>query len=434
VTYDSGSTNANCGANGPIKVGGPTLRRTTLGLLAAAAAVACPSVAVAADPPPASLFPVGVFLQPVANFDIWKARGVNTVVDFWPGQQPLEEWNAAAVQRGLYMIRAPRDIPSQDINQKYLLAWSHHDEPELNGVSVTQVQASYAVLHATDPKRPVYINFSGWNVLSQSDTLPDSLYQQYVNGADWTGQDIYPITGFGRADWLDYSKTATDRWTAGIAVDKLRQLSGGKPQFAYIETSDQKLGWVPNGRGPTPDELRGEVWDAIIHGAKGIVYFPQQIGGTFIHDATIATVAAEITKQDALINSLGAVLNNVDDVTDHRITLTSGGKVNPLLEATWRELGGKKYLFVLNMSSLTLSNQAFTIAGLGQLAGMDVLNEARSESLANGTISDTFSPWQLHIYTTSSAVGAFVPEPTSVSIMAVAAAGCLLKRKRRRAA
>src|SRR5713226_3571553 len=77
-------------------------------LLAGVAATICPMLAGAYEPPPAGFFPVGVFLQPVENFDVWKSRGVNTVVDFWPGQQPLEVWNAAAVQRGLYMIRAPR--------------------------------------------------------------------------------------------------------------------------------------------------------------------------------------------------------------------------------------------------------------------------------------------------------------------------------------
>src|SRR4051812_6001383 len=58
-------------------------------------------------PPPQDFFPVGVFLQPVENFDAWKSRGVNTVVDFAASSQSLETWNAAAVARSLYMIRAP---------------------------------------------------------------------------------------------------------------------------------------------------------------------------------------------------------------------------------------------------------------------------------------------------------------------------------------
>ena len=44
------------------------------------------------------------------------------MVDFWPGQQPLETWNAAAAQRGLYMIRAPRANPALDVNEKLLTA------------------------------------------------------------------------------------------------------------------------------------------------------------------------------------------------------------------------------------------------------------------------------------------------------------------------
>ena len=91
------------------------IKKVPLALLAAAVA-ACPMVAMAYTPPPTDFFPVGVFLQPSSSFDIWKSRGVNTVVDFFPDpglsvpqqQDALNQWNTAAVQRGLYMIRAPR--------------------------------------------------------------------------------------------------------------------------------------------------------------------------------------------------------------------------------------------------------------------------------------------------------------------------------------
>jgi hypothetical protein len=427
------------GLTSPVKAG-------SLALLAGAAAAACPLSAWAYEPPPSDFFPVGVFLQPVGTFDTWKARGVNTVVDFAPTSQSLETWNAAAVARGLYMIRAPRANPAQDVNEKYLLAWSQPDEPDYKNIPASTLTASYAAMKKADPQRPVYMNFAGTMVLNPHDSVNQAQYQQYMQAADWVANDIYPITAWNHPEWIDFSKplkqndpySIGSRMNPGIAVDTLRGWSMGKKQMAYIETSWQDLNSPAAApRGVTPDELRGEVWDAIIHGAKGIVYFPQRVGATvFMDDNTPADVAAEITRQDALIKALGAVLNAGNDATDNRVAFN-----NPDLEGTWRDLNGKRYLFVLNMSSQTLTGINFTTAGLSNLSQLQVFNEPRSEQLVGGMINDTFTPYQLHVYTTDPTAGPQavvgggtpVPEPAGGALL-LGAAGAGLLRRRRRAA
>ncbi len=179
------------------------------------------------------------------------------------------------------------------------------------------------------------------------------------------------------------------------------------------------------------------MWDAIIHGAKGVIYFPQRVGATvFMNDNTPANVVAEMTKQDALIASLGAVINTGNDATDNRVTISG----SPDLEGTWRTLNGKQYLFVLNMSSQTLTNLSFSTTGLDKLQELAVYNELRTENVAGGNITDTFTPYQLHVYTTDGTsaprlvVGTSVPEPTG-GMMAVVGLGLgLLRRGRRKAA
>ena len=57
-------------------------------------------------------------------------------------------------------------------------------------------------------------------------------------------------------------------------MQTLAEWSDGKPQWAVIETSNQRLSWVPGSRGVTRDEFRGELWHSIINGAQGVVYFP----------------------------------------------------------------------------------------------------------------------------------------------------------------
>jgi hypothetical protein len=421
------------------------VKRALLVLVAGAAAVGSPK-AMAYTPPPSDFFPIGVFLQPIATFDTWKARGVNTVVDFWPDpSQTLDQWNNAAVSRGLYMIRAPRPNAALDINEKYLLAWSQPDEPDWNQIAPATLAATYANLKKVDPKRPVYINFAGSMALNPYIAKDGATYKQMMQSADWVANDIYPIAAWNRPEWIDFSKTLNPkdmlnatgkRLNLGAAIDVLRPWSGGKQQMAYIETSWQgPMSSLSGPTGVTPAQMRGETWDAIIHGAKGITYFPQQVAGGQKVDNTPADVAAEITRQDALITSLGGVLNSGNDATDNTVPFTS-----PLLEGTWRTYNGHKYLFVLNMSSATLTGQTVVTAGLEGINKLQVYNELRDESVANGSLVDNFQPYQLHVYTTAlgvatpavvSGVGTPVPEPTG-SVLLVAGLGSALMKRRRR--
>jgi hypothetical protein len=424
------------------RLAGP-VKRVSLALLAGVGMAAVAPVAEAYNPPPADLFPVGVFLQPTTTFDTWKSRGVNTVVDFWPDpSQSLDQWNKAAVDRGLYMIRAARPDPKQDINEKYLLAWSQPDEPDWKNIPQSQLAATYATLKAADPKRPVYINFAGSMALNPWIAKDGSTYKAMSQTADIVANDIYPVTAWNRPAWIDFSKaldpkdpynTTGKRLNPGTAIDILRNFSGGKRQMAYIETSFQHLdSATAANRGVTPGELRGEVWDAIIHGAKGITYFPQQVGGGVVKvDNTTPEVVAEITKQDAVIKSLAAVINTGNDATSNSFLLS-----NPDLEGTWREFNGQKYLFVLNMSTATLTGQSFSTPGLAGLGTLQVVNELRSESVVSGTINDSFQPYELHVYSTTAPnvgglPGAPVPEPTGSAILLAGVASCLLKRRRR---
>jgi hypothetical protein len=417
--------------------------RITLVLLALVLAVA----AVRADPapgtvPPSSFFPVGVYWQPTGSFDTWKARGINTVIGFYDRPDWMAEFNNAAVSRGLWMIRNPQANPAADKNQKYLLAWSHADEPDINGASVGKLAADYAKWKAADPTRPIIANFSGQNAMYQFDALTDNLYEQYIKSTDWVSNDVYPITAWNRPDWIDKiaklnlndpGNNGGVPFNPGNAVDKLRALSGGKKQLAYIETSFQHVG-RGTVRGATAAEVRGETWDAIIHGAKGIIYFPQ----SFAPDKTDGTprdVAAEMTRTDAKIAEMGAVLNSDSDAASNPITLTGG------LEGTWRQYLGKSYFFVLNFSHTAAKGARVTLPGL--TGKIDVLDEGRQLSVSSSTFTDTFAPYQLHIYDSSgstvtsllqgniavAAAASPVPEPTG-GVLLLVLGGALLRRRR----
>jgi len=223
------------------------------------ASPAVPPASRAATGSLAGFFPIGAYVRAPPYFGLWKSRGINTMVDGTsePG------WNAAAVRDGLDEIRAPACNPARDAGNKHLLAWALQDQPDDIGTQVpfTKIQQTYRAWKRAAPSIPVYINFNGQ--LNQYDTATKasglSWYQKYAQGADWITADLYPVNS-GEGD---------DLGLIGQEVDELRQIAGRKPVFAFIESG------AYDATDPviTPDQFRGEAWEAIIHGARGVFYF-----------------------------------------------------------------------------------------------------------------------------------------------------------------
>jgi hypothetical protein len=337
------------------------------------------------DPP--SFFPIGVFGMPTWAFDTWKQRGANTVVGFdsFGGINTMDEWTQAAVDRGLYMIREPRANIAADVTQQNLLAWMQPDEEDLPNRSYppSVAQQNYNAWKAVDPSMPVWVNFDGSDIVGWQHDVPMSNYPLYLNATDWSSSGVYPMSGWLRPDDLDVS---------GRALDWLEKTSGGNPQFATIESSNQKGPWLPpNAPGVTPSQVRAEVWDSIIRGARGIVYFPQAFTPTFTYDNTAPDVAFEITKQNALITSIGAALESPLDPP------TMGVNVAQPLEATWRVYNGKTYMIVLNLSGQAVANQQIALRSVNGTTA-SVQGEGRSVAVSSGVITDSFAADDVHVY------------------------------------
>jgi hypothetical protein len=281
------------------------------------------------------------------------------------------------------MIRQPSGNTSADASNPYLLAWLFQDEPDANGVSAATLAAEYKSAKAADPNIPVFTNFSGGYVLDWQGNMTSAQYKADLASTDWVGSDIYPVTGWNDPSALD---------APGDSVAKLSQLSGGKPQFAFIETSNQNLAWLPPGTtGVTPGQFTAELWDSLVQGAHGIVYFPQSFNA-FSYDSTPPAVAAAMTTQDARIESIGAVLNSTRDPAGLGLKLSSG------LVGDYYSYEGKSYFVVVNMTNTTLSNQSITMTGVGSATSAAVQGESRTVAVNNGTLTDSFAPYSVHIY------------------------------------
>jgi hypothetical protein len=397
-------------------------------LTAAVAAIPFAALAPAARAqlPSDSFFPIGVHSQPKSSFDKWKARGVNTLFQYEAERNgqgvpsvSLQSWSDIAASKGLYYVREPAANPADDLQDTHLLAWAQKDEPDLiNHDPNPAVNIDiYQNWKAIGPSKPVWINFAGPSI-----TTTGADYRQWVKAGDWVASDWYPIN-WARLNNINFT---------GMAIDKLRKDSNGVPKkfMAYIESSWQKLN--VGTRGPTPAEFRGSVWHAIMHGAGAVIYFPQvvpnvTVGGGFQYDGTPADVVDEMTKVNAQIQSYARILN-----ADYNPTVRSLTSTTASIEATWRVVADGDYFFVLNQSGNTVTNVPLTLLGLpGNVTALSVVGENRSEALTGGVIRDDFTPWQVHVYTTSALAGVAVPEPTLAGFAAASVGGWALSRRRR---
>lgn len=428
------------------------------------------------------VFPLAAWQQATFNFDDWKGRGVNTLMQVPGGHDRQKrywsQWHNEAVKRNFFIIRSPDPNLSlqKDLQRPNIRSLMLRDEPDYRDYPATTLQADYARIKKAAPNMPVTVNFSGGTVLgaaTQSGArVSDATYLEFLKATDWVSNDIYPVTGWNRPDWIDYSQSPSDRKTPGMALDKLSALSAQtsadgkpKPQWAVIETSDQNLNWLPpETRGATKDEVRGEVWHSIIHGAQGIVYFPHTFN-SFHFDATPADVATELTGQHKRIQKLARVLNTdrtpgVDKGHATEAALDFPASNDARLEGTWRHYSDGDYFFVLNMSSNTVENLTVNLLGLTDAenpsATACVVDESRlltaqadDANASQATLTDDFGPWEMHVYkffnddpSAAFPVACDTPSATQASLTAIPepgvaawlASACvlLLRRGRRR--
>jgi hypothetical protein len=287
----------------------------------------------------------------------------------------------------MYYIRKPLADLKLDVGDKNLLAWAFPDEPEIRTTYPASTLAQWrAAWHAADPTRPIFENFSGGYVIGWQGAKTSNDYIPYLNDVDWVSSSIYPVTAWNRPQFgggLDAS---------GRVIDRLEKWSGGKPAWAVIEMDDQELPYGPRELpSPTPGQFRATVWDSVIHGARGIVYFPESFNPGFKFDNTTPELAAEMSSVGAKLQSIAGALNGEID------PVTRGLRVDGPLEGTWRIKDGKTYYVVLNFSDQTVTKNV-TLQGVDPSAAVTVNGEGRSLTLNGGALSDTFAPFEVHVY------------------------------------
>jgi hypothetical protein len=211
-------------------------------------------------------------------------------------------------------------------------------------------------------------------------------YAEYVQGSDIASFDIYPACH-------EHSDVAGKLWFVADGVTRLRKWAGDeRPVWNCIECTHISN---PNAKA-TPQQVKAEVWMSLVRGSRGIIYFCHQFQPTSIEAGLLADVEmlAAVTTINQQIFSLAPVLNS--PTINGSVAIESSAAEVPV-EAIVKQRNGDTYIFAVGTRS-GATTARFVLADLTKMARVEVLGEDRSLEIERGRFSDTFQPWDVHLY------------------------------------
>jgi len=323
----------------------------------------------------------------------------------WEGKAPRHCERNSDVNKIAEYVTANNSNPG-------LLMWMWDDEPSLGGRYVriiSQVLASWTFKsHQLDFQHPVATQHYGYGYLPYYGENGNAAGQyDYLQNAEWfggkkhfpcdvIGDDIYPLEYIEHPSLIDPDRGLFDLWVESIdeLVSRNYDLI---PAMQFIEVQDVHNDGAP---GPTPGQLRMEIWLSVVHGMKGINWF-HYFGSTPQENLDeIELFLDQITRLTPVV--LGEKPERI--VTDN--ANTRGNRVDIMV----RETDTTIYVFAVRLTEpdpdcdndgvehepekiaveFNIGNQYSTV--------LRVFDENRNIEVTNGYFTDTFNICAVHIY------------------------------------
>jgi hypothetical protein len=288
-------------------------------------------------------------------------------------------------------------------NHPGLGAWKGEDEPEWGKQPVEPLLKGYRIIKEVDPNHPV--------VLIQAPHGTVESLRNYNSTADIVGVDIYPIsypegihsmvTNFHKDLGLvgDYTRLIAEVGEHKMPVWMVLQIS-----YSGVLKPSKTL------RMPTFPEERFMTYQAIINGARGLIYFGGNNEGAMnerdkkldwnwnFWQRVLRPVIEEIGSKSSLYPALvGPEAKAAVKVARVEGKLNELNKINQGIEFCVREVGGQLFILACKPGGVT---EKVEFSGLPAQAGKgDVLyEEPRTVQAKEGKFIDWFAPWEVHVY------------------------------------
>jgi len=383
---------------------------STYGIAAETSPYASWSNGPSSDP---GYFPIGVWLQSPNNAEKYKAAGINLYIGLWQG--PTEEQLSVLREAGMRTVCNQNAVGLKYIDDPIIAAWMHDDEPDNaqpdgDGgygppIEPSVIQNDYYAMKEKDPSRPVYLNlgqgvaYDNYIGRGVRRNHPED-YPEYIKGTDIVSFDIYPVNS-------TYDEVSGNLWYVPYGVDRLVNWSSeNQAVWNFIETTN-----IHNTTGPTPAQIRSEIWMSIIHGSRGILYFVHVFEPAFNEDGLLddPEMLETVTTVNNRIHELAPVINS-PNVTEG-ITAVSNDTNIPVAVMVKR-YGGSTYLFAAAMRD-GATDGTFTFNWLSGNNTAEVIGEDRTVTVLDGSFTDGFDPYDVHLYRideTSTSTGEEYPD------------------------
>lgn len=336
------------------------------------------------------------------------------------GHEPWDEaaireelkYQEAAAQFGMYCMPYLRDLasigphqPEREAMLRKLVAavkgqramaiWKGADEPNWAKLPVANVTHVRETLRELDARHPV------WIVQAPRGTV--QTMRAYDPAYDITGVDIYPI-GYppGTHSLLENKEISM----VGDYTKMMREVAGGgagggKPVWMTLQiawSGVDKPGKTL--RMPTFPQERFMAYQAIINGARGLIFYGGQVRAawarqdaelgwnwSFWHKA-LRAVVEEIGDRGPLAEALVA--------PESRLAVKVSGADD--VEFCVREVGSELFVLACKREGKTVHVEFSGLPPNAQTAGQVLFEEPREVTAKNGSFKDWFAPFDVHVY------------------------------------
>jgi len=345
-------------------------------------------------------FPVGVFYGKPSQAPALKSMGVNVFMGAEHDGSPV---STITGQKDEYVIAQSEWTRTELGEDPHVVGRLVSDECEMGlgdcegGDEYTALETQLAAakaLRVADDGRFLASNFGNgilrtfWAV----NTMP-----QFVQSVDVASSDQYAYTSptvqrnFRQSpDWPKGANPASSA-AYGWQVDQMRRFQDPKrlrPVWTFVEVKRPYLE-DEGADSITPDEMEGAMWSAIIHEARGILFFQhnndKNCGNYALIDCGPA-IRDKVTRVTGDIRALAPVINSQSYQWDFDATADTMLKLH----------GDSAYVFAGVGLNDSPGSKTFRLPAGARAKNVTVVGENRTLRVSDGTFTDTFAAEHTH--------------------------------------
>lgn len=346
-----------------------------------------------------SFFPVSVFFGKPAHARELAGIGINTFM----GAEHDGSRVSTITRTGISLLAQPEWSDAEVGDDPLVVGWHVSDECDmglggcespLGEAGSLEIQKGYvADLRAKDDGRFLQANF-GNGVLGthwSPTTMDDHLALIDVSSVDkyaYTSPHVQDLFR-GAPTWPD-SRNPSSAGAYGWQQDRMERFmspAASKPNWVFVETARPYL--TEAGAGTiTVEQIRGAVWNGIIHGAAGIAYFQHNNNGCGNYSL--------IDCGQGLQDGVGAINAQIAELAPVINTPSYTWRFGAGVETALKAHDGYAYIFA--MTDGGTGARSFTLPD-GVAGTVEVVGENRSLTAAGGTFTDDFAAeYTVHMY------------------------------------